>query len=66
MMPQQQPHPNSIYATFQNNNYSNNNYLQRARTMNQYPSYYNQPNQNNNIPGYPPADGGAPQTAWNV
>ena len=66
MMPQQQPHPNSIYATFQNNNISNNNYLQRARTMNQYPSYYNQPNQNNNIPGYPPADGGAPQTAWNV
>lgn len=63
MMPQQ-PHPNSIYATFQNNN--NNNFLQKSRTMNPYPSYYNQPNQNNNIPRYPPADGGAPQTAWNI
>lgn len=64
MMPQQ-PHPNSIYATFQNNN-NNNNFLQKSRTMNPYPSYYNQPNQNNNIPRYPPADGGAPQTAWNI
>ena len=64
IMPQQ-PHPNSIYATFQNNN-NNNNFLQKSRTMNPYPSYYNQPYQNNNIPSYPPSDGGAPQTAWNI
>lgn len=42
--PQQQAHPNTIYATFNNTN--NNNYLQKSRTMNQYPSYYNQPNSN--------------------
>ncbi len=48
MIPQPQPqvNPNTIYVTFNNNNQSSNNYLQKSRTMNQYPSYYNQQNPN--------------------
>ena len=34
--------PNTIYSTYN----TNNNYLQKSRTMNQCPSYYNQQNPN--------------------